>query len=265
MSDAGSKLEILVSRDLSWDEYRLIQYFRMIHPSERDAVLSAAGRAAADRWYFDFDPINHAPTSDFGRSGEINIPPGDYAHYDHGLLAGYEMMSQTEGWIFEKLTQGDVEEFTEVVNSTLVEIGNFGHMTESQAVRFLNDWKLAVMVAIRERFLAAAQTADEARHQAVHVPESVDGWCEFANTIDGDAISEELDLPVPGSRFIWPFRPTDGPDIVEVRLMLQHWFRRSQADDEHHRDPPDDTEIQCVLDWLRERLPQPKPASDDER
>lgn len=258
MSDKDFSSDELRSRRLNWDEYRLLQFFRMLDKDLRDTLLANAGRLAADRWYPHFTPQYHEPQQQTSCSVEgMEKYKGLQCGADREPLefACEDVCGGDDDWIFKQVADGEAARFAQVVNETQ----GFHDYEEGQSEYYLAAWKMEAMAAIRDRYLSAARTADEARWLPVTVPENVKEWQSFAVLIDGDAISEELDLPYPGEQFGWHFEPHEEPDVAQVRLMLLHWHRRTLSYPDGSK-TPDPAEIQRVLDWLRDRLPSPDTA-----
>lgn len=244
------------------DEYRLLEFFRMMDERQRDALLVQAGRTVADRCFPSVNIFEFQPGTSFyaepKRLKEHSMQ-GDIADAC-AYYTGFEWLAGGEpDWIFEALDEASVQSFTRRVNECLATTAS--ELSTTHASLILERWKLNVMIAIRNRYLDVPTTADEARDLPVRVPDCVEGWKDFAVSIDGDAIAEELGLAYPGERFEWLFEPEDEPDVAEVRLMLLHWYRRSLSQDGKHG-PPRDAEIMAALDWLRERLESPDDASE---
>lgn len=191
-----------------------------------------------------------------------------------GDRASWERFSDDEVTTAEALSSGFQEAVTiedylasssdadaEVVSRILSHLRGKWHdqnyLPPSDFYDFLEIWRDDIVSACVVVEAGMAKTAAEARLQNVVPPRDAKDWVEYALTMDGEAIAEELDYFVPGD-FDVEFE-LDSPEhgVFDLRMDLYCKLRylQRQYDNELFEDPDDELleEIQRVLDCIRRK------------
>lgn len=253
--------------DYNSDECRLVEFYRCLTPSQRAEVMENVACKAVDRWLPEFSVYDHMPDAAGveieryeSRKRPAWPPSGSIAEI---IDAGIEATGDAEAYL---LTSIDFDEdeavpwFAGAADAVALRQGSFFNYDEKFAREYLDAWRWEITNAAAQVRDTAARTLEEAAKQVIEVPTDLKEWPRFALTIDGDAISKELDYPPPGDHNV-AFELDGDYDVGHARLDLYCKLRFLQRKG-REATPEEMAEIANVLDWLRERMQRPSDEGD---
>lgn len=261
---------------LTNEETRLLIFFRALTPSQQSQLLLSAGTQAWERCMPEKGVFGFMPPA---------------AGIDPGEITGSVWNPDVEGTIVEIIRDGieatgeprdvlvstgsfdEVEaipRFTAAAQATADRRGSYFNYNKAFAREYIRAWRNEIARFCEFRALQMAKSTAEAEKQELNIPDSADDWVEFALTIDGDLIAEEIGHYPPGlfntdlrhnlselnkatdNRVCsdeWPLSA-----VLTMRMGLYERLRYLQKHDKPLDDPGNLEEIGEVLSWLREQV-----------